>query len=359
MADAVIPAATGSAAVIVETAVLDPGLLAARQPDSRPDRRCGGVGRLGQFVQREHPGHRSCVTSRCSAMTRPVGGRDLAIAAGTRIATDTAVGMVVWKPVNRVFDKGVRARVAVGAGRADPTERVAAPARPGAPAGRRRQDLLVWDVAARRFGLMPLRYVTSTATSTASPSASGSPRTGSPSRTVGLAQPTADHGGRGAVVLCRPGGCCGDRPGQLQLRTARRSRCTPRSVPGGGWWWPSCRTWAPTRSRCWRWRSRRPSSQRPARPPGPARPRERTGPAARPTGPTAGSTARPGSASPTARRSSRTATQSRRRWPRCGGTAWCRRSARTRPWSATSRAARRRRCWTSGRRPAGDRPQLP
>ena len=128
--------------------------------------------------------------------------------AGTRVATDTAVGMVVWKPVNRVFDNGVALEPLSAAATLIRPDRSLRQLGPVHPLAADAANLLVWDVAVRRFGLMPLRYVTSTATSTASPSASASPAAGSSPvgdrlRLGPRGQP--DHGRRGAVVLPDPG----------------------------------------------------------------------------------------------------------------------------------------------------------
>jgi hypothetical protein len=186
-ADAVVPAATSAAAVLVETGLTEPGKLvagatstasASRTPSASPT--ATGPPELRDFaVQRyDSAGHRVGISQ--------------FLPTGTRIATDSAVGMVVWKPVNRVFDRGLPLEPLSAAAtliRSDGTLRQLGPVHPLAADA---ANLLVWDVTIRRFGVMPLRWATSTATSTASPSVSGS-RSGarsSPART-GSASPTA------------------------------------------------------------------------------------------------------------------------------------------------------------------------
>ncbi|MDQ1742474.1 MAG: hypothetical protein QOE23_813, partial [Pseudonocardiales bacterium] len=89
-------------------------------------------------------------------------------------ATDTAVGLVVWKPVNRVFDNGVALEPLSAAATLIRPNRSLRQLGPFHPLAADADDLLVWDVAGRRFGLMPLRYATSTVTTT--PSAAQSPQ---------------------------------------------------------------------------------------------------------------------------------------------------------------------------------------
>jgi hypothetical protein len=96
---------------------------------------------------------------------------------GMRAAVDTAVGLVVWKPVNPVFDGSIPLEPLSAAAelvRPNGTVRALGSVHPLAATT---SDLLVWDVQHRQFGIMPLRYVTSTATSTAS--TSPDPSTGS------------------------------------------------------------------------------------------------------------------------------------------------------------------------------------
>ncbi|HEX8094997.1 hypothetical protein [Jatrophihabitans sp.] len=209
-ADAVIPAATGAAAVLVETGLTEPGKLvasaagtttASRTPSASPTET--GPPELRDFaVQRYDPAARRVGISQF-------------LPAGTRIATDTAVGLVVWKPVNRVFDQGVALEPLSAAAMLIRPNRSLRQLGPVHPLAADATNLLVWDVAIRRFGLMPLRYATSTATSTASPSASAKPsasrsppaRTGSASAT---ASPTTVAGvrwfqpTRGITVMTGP-----------------------------------------------------------------------------------------------------------------------------------------------------------
>jgi hypothetical protein len=91
-----------------------------------------------------------------------------------RLATDTAVGLTVWQPTSRVFDAGTASESQSAAAmliRPDGSWRVIGPVHPLAATA---HDLLVWDVATHRFGILPLHYVTSTATTTARPSTSTS-----------------------------------------------------------------------------------------------------------------------------------------------------------------------------------------
>ena len=210
-ADAAIPAATGPAAVLVETGLTEPGRLVAgttagptttagRSASASPS--ATGLPDLRDFaVRRYDPAGRQLGT----AQYLPV---------STRMATDTAVGLTVWQPVNRVFDNGVALEPLSAAAtliRPDGTLRQLGPVHPLAADT---ANLLVWDVVVRRFGLMPLRYATSTATSTASPSTSrpqsSSPASRTPSPSAS-ATPTAVAGvrwfqpTRGITVVTGPG----------------------------------------------------------------------------------------------------------------------------------------------------------
>ena len=72
---------------------------------------------------------------------------------------DTSVGLVVWQPVNRVFDSGVVHESLSASAllvRPDATIRALGRVHPLAADA---SQLLVWDVALHRFGVMPLRYV--------------------------------------------------------------------------------------------------------------------------------------------------------------------------------------------------------
>ncbi|MGI8665001.1 MAG: hypothetical protein ACR2N4_03065 [Jatrophihabitans sp.] len=182
-ADAAIPAATGSAAVIIEAAVLDPGVLVQPKPTSSPSR--NGASSSASKPAGGQLDLRDFAVRRYDSAARQIGAVQ-PLPAGTRVATDTSVGLVVWQPVNRVFDAGAEQESLSAAAiliRPDDTQRLLGPIHPLAANG---TDLLVWDVAVRRFGVMALRYVTSTATSTASPrsssvSPSATEATGSPS----------------------------------------------------------------------------------------------------------------------------------------------------------------------------------
>jgi len=187
-ADAAIPAVTGRAAVLIETGLTEPGkLVTAGATSSAPASRTPSASPSATGP----PDLRDFAVQRYDAAGRRVGISQF-LPAGTRIATDTAVGLVVWQPVNRVFDNGVALEPLSAAAiliRPDRSLRRLGPVHPLAADA---ANLLVWDVAVRRFGLMPLRWATSTATSTASPSLSGSrsAASSSPART-GSASPTA------------------------------------------------------------------------------------------------------------------------------------------------------------------------
>lgn len=218
-ADAVIPAATASAAVLVETGLTQPGLLIPGASAGATETATASRTASPSPSPTGPPELRDFAVRRYDSAARPVGISQF-LPAGTRIATDTAVGLVVWKPVNRVFDNGVALEPLSAAAtlvRPDRSLRALGPVHPLAADA---TNLLVWDVAVRRFGLMPLRYVTSTATSIASPSTSTSrPRSGSatatrsPSATaspstvagVGWFQPT-----RGISVVTGPASFASD-----------------------------------------------------------------------------------------------------------------------------------------------------
>ncbi|MDQ2958971.1 MAG: hypothetical protein M3Y42_18680, partial [Actinomycetota bacterium] len=155
LADAVVPAATGAAAVIVETALVDPGALADPAPSAT-----ASTGSVSSSESKPPTGQvdlRDFAVRRYDASGNSIGvPRDLP--PGTRVATDTSVGLVVWQPVNRVFDAGIEQESLSAAAiliRPDDTQRLLGPVHPLAANG---SDLLVWDVAVRRFGVMPLRY---------------------------------------------------------------------------------------------------------------------------------------------------------------------------------------------------------
>ena len=166
-ADAALPAAVGPAAVIVEAALDSPGELPVPSASASPGGKRSTASNSSKPPSGE-PDLRNYAIRRYDSSGNPVGpSRDLP--PGTMAATDTLVGLVVWQPVNRVFDAGVEQESLSAAAiliRPDDTLRDLGPVHPLAANSR---DLLVWDVALRRFGVMPLNYVTSTATSTASP----------------------------------------------------------------------------------------------------------------------------------------------------------------------------------------------
>ena len=168
-ADAVIPAVTGSAAVIVETKLTDPGRVAsaATSTSAVPSRTATTSSGSGNDSSGA-PALSDYVVRRFDSVGRPT-GRLVDLPPGMRVATDTAVGLVVWQPVNRVFDDGQASESLSAAAtliRPDGTLRQLGPVH---PLTADEQDLLVWDVVGHRFGLMPLNYVTATTTVTATP----------------------------------------------------------------------------------------------------------------------------------------------------------------------------------------------
>jgi hypothetical protein len=155
----------------VESALIDPGQLPV--PSSSPSVLTSPASPSSSKSSSGEPALRDYLIRRYDQTGRAVGSPE-ALPAQTRLATDTAEGMVVWQPVNRVYDAGVPRESLSAAAiliRPDGSLRQLGPVHPLAANGK---DLLVWDVADRRFGVMPLRYITSTATSTASPSESRS-----------------------------------------------------------------------------------------------------------------------------------------------------------------------------------------
>lgn len=190
-ADAVIPAATGRGAVVVETGLTEPGRL---PPNASA---ASSVSRTASPKPTGPPELRDFAVQRYDSAGQRVGISQF-LPAGTRVAADTAVGLVVWKPASRVFDNGVPLEPLSAAAmlvRPNRTVRLLGPVHPLAADS---DNLLVFDVTARRFGVMPLRYATSTATSTASPSSSAvGSRSPSGSRSASpTASPTAVAGVR-------------------------------------------------------------------------------------------------------------------------------------------------------------------
>ncbi|MGX7679848.1 hypothetical protein ACSMXN_13235 [Jatrophihabitans sp. DSM 45814] len=180
LADAVLPAVQGTAAVIVEVALADPGrldFLAPKVSPSSSEARSSSDGpsgsqsssssKTGNVVLRDFGVRRYDASGRMTSAL-------FDLPRGTRAATDTTVGLVAWQPLNQVFDGSVPL---------EPLSATAVLIRPNGtlrpigtvyPLAATQTDLLVWDVQRREFGIMPLTYVTSTATTTVSPSASSS-----------------------------------------------------------------------------------------------------------------------------------------------------------------------------------------
>jgi hypothetical protein len=177
-ADAVLPAVRGPAAVIVESALVDPGTLPA--PSDQPTPSASVTASTSARPPGEPP-LRDFAIRRYGTDGRPLELPDR-LPRGFRLGTDTDVGLVVWQPVNRIFDNGAERESLSAAAlliRPDDTLRPLGPVHPLAADSR---DLLVWDVALRRFGIMPLHYATSTATSTDSPTGSPSEKPSSTAR---------------------------------------------------------------------------------------------------------------------------------------------------------------------------------
>jgi hypothetical protein len=191
-ADAVLPAARGIAAVIVEAAVVDPGRpdpeLPADLPSASPASPASPASSPSEPTGKPLPGPpplRDYSIRRYDGAGQPFEPPDR-LPRGYRAAVDSSVGLVVWKPVNRVYDSGVIHESLSASAllvRPDASLRALGPVHPLAADA---SQLLVWDVQLRRFGVMQLGYVNSTATATATPSASAT-RTepATPSRSAG------------------------------------------------------------------------------------------------------------------------------------------------------------------------------
>ncbi len=208
-ADAAIGAATGPAAVLIETGLAEPGRLTASATPSAGPSSSSTTGRL---ASPSPSGNRPPDLGDFAVRRYDAGGQQVGLVqrlpAGSRMGVDSAVGLVVWQPVNRVFDNGVPLESLSALAtliRPDGSLRELGPVHPLAADA---HDLLVWDVAVRRFGVMSLRAATSDATSTASPSKSRSAArrrsaspSASPSTVAGVSwfQPT-----RGITVVTGP-----------------------------------------------------------------------------------------------------------------------------------------------------------
>ncbi|MCW2541694.1 MAG: hypothetical protein JWN95_3419 [Frankiales bacterium] len=175
-ADAVIPSVAEGTAVLVESAVQDAGAVGPEGAEPPPTPSTSNTNRASpsdssstSAPRNDPPPLRDFYVQGFSAAGQPVGGL-LALPTGMQAAVDTAVGLVAWKPVNRVIDAGIPGESLSAAAtliRPDGSTREIGPVHPLAASDR---DLLVWNVSSRQFGLMPLNYVTATETSTASPS---------------------------------------------------------------------------------------------------------------------------------------------------------------------------------------------
>jgi hypothetical protein len=173
LADGIIPAALGTAAILIETSVTQPGKVY----QSIPEPSSASTSAASSASSSQHGGGppplQNFLARRYDASGRALGSA-FELPPGMRLATDSVVGLLVWQPTSRVFDAGVAQESQSALAmlmRPDGTLRTIGPVHPLAAT---RDDLLVWDVEAHRFGLMPLQYVTSNATTTATPSASES-----------------------------------------------------------------------------------------------------------------------------------------------------------------------------------------
>lgn len=191
LADGAI-AGTGAASVIIETSLTEPGKV-YEQPLPSPSRSGSTAGESGSSLALDPssggvPPLRNFVARRYDAAAHEIGSPFL-LPAGMRLATDSAIGLLVWQPTSRVFDNGVGQESQSALAmliRPDGSVRIIGPVRPLAAD---LDNLLVWDIANHRFGLMPLEYVNSTATTTASASPS---RLISDPTTVGSKEPSRD-----------------------------------------------------------------------------------------------------------------------------------------------------------------------
>jgi hypothetical protein len=187
-ADAVLPAVRGGAAVLVETALVDPGRPEPPPASAGSSASVSPTGSASESPSSPLPGPpplRDYSIRRYDNAGLPTEPSDR-LPRGYRAAVDTSVGLVVWQPVNRVYDSGVIQESLSASAlliRPDASRR---PLGPVHPLAANDSQLLVWDVVLRRFGVMPLNYVDSTATSTATPSESATPsRSVSPSGSTG------------------------------------------------------------------------------------------------------------------------------------------------------------------------------
>lgn len=214
-ADAVVPAVQPGASVIVESATVDPGRL----PSSSSTATTSTATAASPSGTPDAPGAtRDYLIRRYNARAQ-VDGQYEALPTGTRIGADTSVGIVVWRPLSLLFD-GTLALEPLSAAatliRPDGSARALGPVYPLAASP---NDLLVWDVQRRQFGLMPLEYATSTATTVPSPSAS----------TVVTETASGPHG----VTTSGTGTRIPRSPADTPVQT--RPSPTPTLVPGVRW----------------------------------------------------------------------------------------------------------------------------
>ena len=169
-ADAMLPAVAGRAAVLIESALASPGLVSRPSPAATET---SSRSTATSPAESGPPALRDFGIRRYDASGHALGPIS-ALPAEMRAAADTAVGLTVWQPVNRIFDGAVALESTSAAAvliRPDGSLRRLGPVHPLAASSR---DLLVWDVERRQFAAMPLRYVTANSTRTVGPSASGS-----------------------------------------------------------------------------------------------------------------------------------------------------------------------------------------
>ncbi|CAN5555108.1 hypothetical protein BH10ACT8_BH10ACT8_17860 [soil metagenome] len=181
-ADAVLPASQPGSSVLVEAALADPCRITSPGPSATAS--AGSTSDSASSTSAGRAPLRDFSVRRFNSSAKQVGSTTY-LPAGMRAATDSVVGLVVWQPVNQPFDGVVPLEPLSAAAtliRPNGTYRQLGPVYPLASTA---QNLLVWDVQRRQFGIMLLTNVTSTATSTASPTGSGSrtPSAGASGRT--------------------------------------------------------------------------------------------------------------------------------------------------------------------------------
>jgi hypothetical protein len=241
-ADAAIAAAAGPAAVLIETSLIEPGELTSSTVASPTATARPSASRRASASPSETalPDLRNFAVRRYDAAAQPVGSAQV-LPAGTRMATDTAVGLVVWEPVNRVYDNGVALEPLSAAAtliRPDNSLRELGPVHPLTADA---TDLLVWDVARRRFGLMPLRWATSSLTSTASPSSSSGPSSSGPSSSgPSSSSPSSSSPAPSSPSSSSPAPSSpAESSGSPTRKRSASASASPSTVAGTRWFFPT------------------------------------------------------------------------------------------------------------------------